>query len=443
MSSYVTGQDLTRAILGICGELQDGTSNYQSFALDYLNLAYKGLLTGGNIYGIDVADPWRWALAKRPIVFTMQPSITNITVTCTQQSYNITFGSAPKDTYGNNISVQGWWIFSIANRDEYFRVVQHTSGATTAQVEVPYTEATVSATTCTLMQLDYDLVDNSILVDQYNQYIDFTEGSGSALVATLTQGIYTPSGYATMVNAALHAAGALTYTGSWNSNTRLFTWTASGTFAILGASGTNASLNATEAMGLDVLDYTAATSYTASYPLNAIVRLAAPLMIYRKPNTPSRNPKNEGKIYEISYNTYQREYPLTMLTTGAPDKFTVVSESKTGIVTIRLNGYYGSNFPPTKVEANYLPKRQALQYNATSIPVVPEEHRKYLVDAAAGMLLHDKTDSKRVEREAIAKAGLQALQNHNRKESSLAGINYGKLVPRYGMTQKRWWWQIT
>lgn len=443
MANYTTGADLLAATLTVCGELTDGTSNYSDDALTYLNIAYKGLLTGGNIYGIDVADPWSWAISRRPILMTLQPAITTVSVSVTQQSFNITFGTSPKDVYGNNISVKGWWISAINSRDEWFLITQHTSGSSTAQIDMPYTEATASAATCRLTQLDYDLVDNSVTVDQYNCKIDFTEGAG-ALVATLTQGIYSPADYATMVNAALHSAGALTYTGSFDSTTRLFTWRSSGTFHILGATGANVAYSATETMGLDCLDYTTASSYTAVYPLNAITRLTSPCLVYRPPNTPWRNPKSEGKIYELSYNSFVRLYPFSMMTSGVPDKFCVVKTAANGVVSVRFNGFMdGSSALPTRVDFGYIPKYRALQNNAVSVPVVPEEHRKYLVDAAAGMLLHDKTDSKRVEREQLAKAGLQALQHSNRKDMSLAGVNYGKLVPRYGMTQKRWWWQIT
>jgi hypothetical protein len=441
VANYQNSQDLVNAVLSVSGELTDGTSGYQADALTYLNLAYKGVLTGGNIYGVDVADPWSWAISRRPIILTLQPIINTVSVTVTQESNTITFGSAPQDVYGNNISVLNWWISSINNRDEWFQIVQHTSGSTTAYIDMPYTEATASATTCNLTQLDYDLVDNSVVVTQYNNTIDFVEGSGSAKVATLTQGIYTPSAFATLVNNALHAAGSLTYSGSYNSVTRLFTWAASGTFSLLNASGSNAMVSASELMGLDCLDYVNAASYNASYPLNAINRLTSPMLLYRKPTTPWRNPKAEGKIYEVSFNTFVREYPLTMLYAGTPDKFCVVRTSPNGTVTIRLNAYMYQL--PTRLEIGYIPKYRALQANATSIPILPEEHRKYLVDAAAAMIMHDKSDSKRTEREALAKAGLQALQHSERKQRSLAGTNYGKLVPRYGMTQKRWWWQIT
>lgn len=441
MANYNSGSDLVSAVLSICGEAIDGTSNYLADALTYLNLSYEGVQTGGNIFGIDVADPWSWAISRRPIILTLQPVIQNVNVTMTQESNNVTFSSAPQDVYGNSISVQNWWLSAIGERDEWFQVRQHTAGSTSAQIDMPYTEATIGPTGCNLTQLDYDLVDNSVVIDQYNAVVDFAEGSGSVKTATLIQGVYTPAAFCTMLNAAMGASGSLTYSSTYNSTTRLFTFAASGVFSFLNASGPNATVSASETMGLDCLDYTLAASYVGAYPLNAIVRLTSPMLLYRKPTTPWRNPKAEGKIYELSFNTFVREYPLTMLYAGTPDKFCVVKQASNGTITIRLNSYMFEL--PTKLEIGYIGQQRAIQNNAVSVPAVPKEHRKFLVDSAASMIMHDKTDSKRIERSEMAKAGLQAMLHSERKSRSLSGTNYGKLVPRYGMTQKRWWWQIT
>lgn len=438
MANYLTGQDLVNGVLEISGELTDGTSGYQDDALTYLNLAYKGVLTGGNIYGIDVADPWPFALAKRPIILMLQPAILNVAISTTQFSYDISFSQPPVDVIGNTISVEGYW-FNIFGRDEWFRVAQHSAGSPTAQMDSPYTESDQNGASCTIVKLDYDLIDDSILVDSSNNKIDF--GDTITRVATLTNGIYTPTAYAGMVGAALTtSSGVLTYTGSWDPVRRLFTWAANGVFSILNASGVNAPISASKEMGLERLDYTNMNSYVATYPLNAINRLTAPMITYRKSSdAAARYARNEGKIFELSFNTFVREYPLTLMNSGTPDKFCVTKKSDTGIVSVRFNSYFYNQ--PTRVEVAYIPKIQDLQNNAASIPVLPEEHRKYLVDAAAAMLLHDKVDSRKSEREMIAKAGLQALLHSNRKDSSLAGINYGKLVPRPLRTASRgWWW---
>lgn len=442
MSNYVTSQDIVNAVLSNAGELTDGTSGYQADALTYVNLAYKGVLTGGNIFGIDVAEPWTWAIAKKPIVLTLQPDIESIGVTTTQFSYNITLSAIPKDVTGANISLAGWWV-NIDSRDEWFRITSHTSGTTVAQIDVPYTEQSLVAANSMFVLLDYDLIDDSVVVDQYSNQFTFSELSGTFFTANLTAGIYTPAGFATMVTAAMTSVGTQTYVGAWNETTRLFTWSAPAVFNFNFV--TKSSMQATSAsdlMGLDLLDFTGLNSYVSGYPLNAINRLTSPMLTYRRTSTPWAGPKNEGKIYEISFNTFVREYPLTMMRAGTPEKYCITKVSPTGITSVRMNSFMYQL--PTKVEVGYIPKRRALQFNSVSVPAIPEEHRTYLVDAATARLMHDKVDSRRVEREGLAKAGLQALVHSHRKSLSLAGINYGKLVARPGQTQRNWrWWQIT
>lgn len=443
MSGYRTGLDIINTALDVAGELVDGSSGYQETILTYLNRVYRSLIAGGNVFGTDVADPWVWAMAKRPILLTMVPAISNVAVSVTQLSNNIVLSTAPLDVAGNQISVQGWFL-TITGRDEWFQIVNHVAGNLTAQIDMPYTELTSAASSARLTKLDYDLIDDSILIDQYNQYVDFSEGT-STLTAQLPVGIYTPQAFATAVAQGMTSAGTRTYSGSFSEVTRLFTWTAPSAFSILSVTGPNSPYNASEVMGLDMLDLTAQSSYTSVYPLNAISRLTAPMLMYRRSNQPWRDSRNEGKIFNISYNTFTREYPFTMLCNGMPDRFAVVKTSETGIVTVRLNGYFDAYAGqlPSRIEVPYIPKKRDLQFNTSSIPVVPEEHRTFLADAAASLLMQDKSDSKSQERQQMAMSGLQALQSYNRKDNSLAGINYGKLIPRAEQTYRRWWWVIT
>ena len=442
MANYQTSQDLVQAVLSVCGELTDGTSGYQADALTYLNLAYKNVLAGGNLYGIDVAEPWAWALAKRPLNFILKPAIQNVSVTCTQQSYNITFSAAPTDVTGANISVQGWFI-NIDSRDEWFQITQHTSGTTTAQIDVPYTEASLTAATCNIVQFEYDLIDDSIVVDSYNCYLDFNASTGASFTTVLTNGIYTPADFATLVQTGMNASatGLQTFTVAWNSITRLFTVSSSAVFQLSFASGTYAQNSASCLLGFDVLDASGGSSYTGTYPLNAINRLTAPMACYRQtsyyPVNGWSSPKDEGKIFELSQNAFLREFPLRYTRSMVPDRFCVTRTTASGIVTVRMNAYMSDL--QTKVEVGYIPKLRALQYNTASIPVVPEEHREFLVHSAAARLMQDKVDNRRPEREKMAMASLQALVHANRKQLSLAGNNYGKLIPRTGQTQNRRW----
>lgn len=440
MADYRTGLDLQQAVLTICGELTDGTSTYGTDVVTYLNQAYKGVLTGGNIFGTNVADPWSWATAKRPAIITLQPAIQNVAISTTQFSNNITFNTVPLDITGAPISVQGWW-FNISGEDEWYRIVQHTVNTLTAQIDSPFTDQAITAGSGQIVLLDYDLVDNSIVIDQNNCFVDFSE-TGAPITATLPQGIYTPDAFATLVASTLSSTGSFTYSGSWNSVTRLFSWTSSGVFSFLNASGPNSQVSASEVMGFDCLDLTAAQAYTSTYPLNAINRLTAPMVCYHKVDYFfSMHPKNTGKIFEVSYNTFIRDYPMILMRGGSPDKFCITSTGNNGIVSVRFNAFFYNL--AARVEIGYIPKRRAIQANAASIPVVPEEHRSFLVNAASTMIMADKSDARKAEREKMATDGLQALQHSDRKDKSLAGIDYAKLVPRPRETLRNKRWLVT
>ncbi len=72
-----------------------------------------------------------------------------------------------------------------------------------------------------------------------NSKLDFKEGSGSELTATLNVGDYSLTEYGTELQRALNAAGALTYTVTIDRATRYITIAATGSFTLLAATGTN------------------------------------------------------------------------------------------------------------------------------------------------------------------------------------------------------------
>ena len=72
-----------------------------------------------------------------------------------------------------------------------------------------------------------------------NCKLNFKEGAGSELTATLDVGDYTLTDFATEVQRVLNVAGALTYTVSVARATRVITIAATGTFTLLAATGTN------------------------------------------------------------------------------------------------------------------------------------------------------------------------------------------------------------
>jgi hypothetical protein len=98
-------------------------------------------------------------------------------------------------------------------------------------------------------------------VDSTNNALDFKEGAGSELNATLATGAYTLTTFVDEVERALNAAGALTYTVSVNRTTRIITIAASGTFSLLTTSGTRAGTSAYSLIGFSGADKTGTNTY--------------------------------------------------------------------------------------------------------------------------------------------------------------------------------------
>lgn len=101
--------------------------------------------------------------------------------------------------------------------------------------------------------------------------IDFSEGGGD-LVATVADGLYSASEYATAIAAALNAAAghALTYACAYSKKTNRFTISASGAFSLLWDSGANKTVSIAASAGYDdSADDTGAASYLADTAISS------------------------------------------------------------------------------------------------------------------------------------------------------------------------------
>jgi hypothetical protein len=142
MANGETTQDLLEEVLRRCGEVNDGTSEYQSTALAYLNKAQRSVIAGSSEFGIDVGEAWPWAFGQKEIILTLQAAIgtdlgSTATVNFTFNSPTITFSSAPVNASNAQISVQGWWIQDNSSSEWYY-ITQHTLGSTTATLDTTF-----------------------------------------------------------------------------------------------------------------------------------------------------------------------------------------------------------------------------------------------------------------------------------------------------------------
>lgn len=150
-----TFTDLKKSLLRFCGELDDGNSAYDAasgtnLALDYLSKAYLAVLSGASEFGLEVSEPWPWALEPNPGTLVLQPYLSAGSVAVTQNSATITFSSPPA------VSVAGWH-FKIDDVAEVYKIKTHTAGQAAAVLEAVYTDLTNTSKTYRVFQIEYVL----------------------------------------------------------------------------------------------------------------------------------------------------------------------------------------------------------------------------------------------------------------------------------------------
>lgn len=96
---------------------------------------------------------WPFLRSPTPLVIQTVPDITSGTVATTAASTTITFSTAPKDPNNNNVSVLGRYIQTSSSND-WYKITAHTSGTTTATIEIAAT-TTASAATYTVRKFYY------------------------------------------------------------------------------------------------------------------------------------------------------------------------------------------------------------------------------------------------------------------------------------------------
>lgn len=96
--------------------------------------------------------------------------------------------------------------------------------------------------------------------------ICFKEGVGPELIAKLPVGSYTLTQYKNILQKALNSVGSLEYTVSINRSTRILTIAASGTWSLLGLTGTRVNESGLPLAGINSQDYLNVTSVTGQNP---------------------------------------------------------------------------------------------------------------------------------------------------------------------------------
>lgn len=420
MAQFRTTADLVDSVLRRSGELTDGTSRFESQALDYLNKLHHKVITGGSAFNLTINESWIWAKNPWPIILELQPKYNTGTVTLTLGSEAGTFSAAPA------VSLEGWY-FKIADNDEYFKIAQHTAASTAFELDAAYTITGGAGLSFEAYKLEYKIVPDFLVIDSSNNKIDFVEAGTTEITATLAAGVYSPADLATQVATQLNVTGGTpAYTCTYSALTRKFTLgsdrASSAVFLLYGA-GTNAQFSALKTLGFDYANQTNAASHTSTYPLGMVSSLLSPMTVYRK--------QESGQITGITESELLQDYPLNQLAQGIPTRFSLIREERDGLLTVRFNKYPDVK---TRIEIPHIPVPFDLKDNTASVALIPRKFADVLEYGAAHFVLMDKNDTKAKGYFDLTGAELQAMVNQNRMELTKIGPQFGELTPRREQT---------
>jgi hypothetical protein len=150
------------------------------------------------------------------------------------------------------------------------------------------------------------------VISKDNFYFNFKEGAGPELTAKIKIGSYSSSALANQIKLSLDAAGALTYTVSFNRTTRKFTISTTSAFTILGLTGSNVEQSCLSLLGYNLVDTSSANSHVGNNVSGFEYAPQFKLQSYistehlRRASDSSLNVSTSGKIEFVSFGTEKR-----------------------------------------------------------------------------------------------------------------------------------------
>ena len=174
MANFTTTDDLRILALQNAGECTDGTSDFDTFAVENLDYMHKVIVAGGNEFDIELGEPWIWARKSTPDIVNLVPAYEDGDVALTKGSTAGTFSVAPAVGLG---SFAGRFL-KVESRPEIFRIASHTAGDTSITLDAEYTDDTTTGSNFQAMELDYDLPSSNLvrLIEPARMYKDKLHG---------------------------------------------------------------------------------------------------------------------------------------------------------------------------------------------------------------------------------------------------------------------------
>lgn len=425
MAQFRTTADLKLEVLEKSGEVINGNSSYDSSVILYLNKAHQAIIGGGSIFSLKVDEPWAWAKSRHPIILELEAPFQTGNATVTTGERGVVL-SAPPST-----SLEGWHFKATGDRNTY-KITEHTAASPNISLDANYVGGS-GIKSFKIFKIDYEISPKFLVIDSYNDKLNFIETGTTELTITLVHGSYTPAELATHVASLLnsHVGTVNTYSGAFDPILKIFSFVSNlsgmGTvFKMLGATGTNKLRTALPVLGFDTLDYTGAASYISTYQVGNVSRLIEPFKSFQRCADPF--------IYGSDPQDMENKFPLADIREQVPTHFTKIFEDSNGNITVRFNTYAMNAM---KIEIDWIPVPHDLQNNAASIPRIPRKDIDVLIHAACMFILYDKNSPKFQVMLDITRSALEAMEKKNRSEMFRVGQYFGQIVPRQDYVNRR------
>lgn len=420
MAQFRTTADILDEILQKSGEPTNGNSPFESRAIVYANKVHHAIIGGGNIFDINVDEPWVWARSHTPIVLELQPAFKAGSVTVLNGDINITFQSAPAT------SLEGWH-FQVNGKATVYKITNHTAAGTIAQIDSSFVDDP-GVYSFRAFKLDYPIFPAYMYVDNTNDKLDLLEGTAATVRAfTIPHGSYTPTNLIASVISTIAASATAAFTGSYDTVANTFNVSCASTLSLLGVSGANAKRSILPLLGFDVLDKTGAQTYTSSYMPNQVSRLIEPFKVFMTDWNKDRF------CYSTDPIKMQEDYPISRVPERFPDRFCRIAEDSNGVIWVRFNAY---PVQLTKLQVDWVPQPLDLQDNAVSVPKLPRGDIDTLIHGASSFILFDKEDTKFQGTLTFCRDGLNAMKKKNHDLLFRTGVSFGQITPRLDLDRR-------
>lgn len=163
--------------------------------------------------------------------------------------------------------------------------------------------------------------------------------------------------------------------------------------------------------------------FKLEYPTTSdLLKIVQPMRVYHD---------NFTEIQGGDLMSLERDYPLTNIQNGVPEYFAPVYQKACGGMTIRFSHYGGTTTGEWfRIEYDYLKRPADLTATGSSVPVMPQQYRRVLSDAATYFLFMDKNDNRADAAGLLAKAGLKAMARENRNLMAQFSREHGQIKAR-------------